>query len=414
MKLQDLKPNPKNPRKISKEKLEMLKKSLDEFGDLSGIIFNEQLGYLTGGHQRGKVLPPDAEVVIEQSYNPPSRTGTTAEGYVLIDGERFKYRQVSWDKVKDDAANLAANKHGGEFDLPLLREILLDLDAHNVDMELTGFDKVELEKIIAPAQLLPSKGDADDVPDLPMEPRVKSGELWRLGQHVLYCGDSTLEESFKKLMGDEKADMVWTDPPYNVAYEGSNGMKIQNDDMNDESFYKFLYDAFTNLFMYTKEGGGIYIAHADSEGFNFRKAMKESGWLMKQCLIWVKQSLVMGRQDYQWRHEPILYGWKPGDSHSWYSDRSQTTILEFDKPKKNDIHPTMKPVELIAYMVRNSSANRDIVLDCFGGSGSTLIACEQAGRRARLIELDPRYASAILTRWENFTGNQGELIHSPE
>jgi DNA modification methylase len=221
-------------------------------------------------------------------------------------------------------------------------------------------------------------------------------------------------DDVQKLMGEEKADMVWTDPPYNVAYEGKtkDALKIQNDEMSAESFYQFIYDAYSNMLMFTKPGGAIYVAHADSEGMNFRKALVDSGWLLKQCLIWVKQALVMGRQDYHWKHEPILYGWAPGASHNWYSDRKQTTVLEFDRPSRNAEHPTMMPIELIEYCLTNSCAAKGLVLDLFGGSGSTLIACEKTGRKAALVELDPRYCDVIVARWEKYTGKKASLLNA--
>lgn len=201
--------------------------------------------------------------------------------------------------------------------------------------------------------------------------------------------------------------MVFTDPPYNVAYTGKTkeALTIQNDAMGDDNFYKFLFDAYANLLVATKPGGAIYVCHADSEGANFRLAMKNTGWLLKQCIIWMKNTIVMGRQDYHWKHEPILYGWKPGASHNWYNDRKQSTIFECNKPQRNGEHPTMKPVELIEYFIGNSSPRESIVLDVFGGSGSTLIACEKTKRRGFLCELDPIYCDVIVNRYVKFSGN---------
>lgn len=214
-------------------------------------------------------------------------------------------------------------------------------------------------------------------------------------------------------MDGEKADMIITDPPYNVAYEGKtkDALTIQNDSMDDESFRGFLIDSFSAADNFLKEGGAYYIWHADSEGFNFRYAVKEVGWLQKQCLIWNKNSLVMGRQDYQWKHEPCLYGWKAGGSHKWYSDRKQTTVIDFDRPSRNDIHPTMKPIGLFSYQIENSSKIGDIVLDMFAGSGTTIMACEQNGRKARSMELDERYVDAILSRWEKMTDKKAIKIN---
>lgn len=228
------------------------------------------------------------------------------------------------------------------------------------------------------------------------------------------CGDSTNEDDVAKLMNGESADLLVTDPPYNVDYEGGTGMKIQNDSMSDEKFRSFLKDAFTNAINSMKAGAAFYIWHADSEGFNFRTACKEVGLQIRQCLIWQKNSMVMGRQDYQWKHEPCLYGWKEGAGHKWNADRRQTTILEFDRPTKSDLHPTMKPVNLISYQVRNSSEQGDLVLDLFGGSGSTLMACEQLGRTCYTMEYDPRYADVIVKRWENFTHKKAVLLNGTE
>jgi len=220
------------------------------------------------------------------------------------------------------------------------------------------------------------------------------------------CGDATVLETYNKLMDGKKADMVFTDPPYNVAYEGKTkeGLTIKNDDMSDDQFYKFLYDFYSNVLMNMEPGAAIYVAHADSEGANFRKALKDSGLLLKQCIIWLKNTIVMGRQDYHWKHEPILYGWSPGGSHKWYSDRKQSTVFECKKPARNGEHPTMKPVELVEYFIGNSSKEGDRILDPFGGSGTTLIAAEKTGRIAYLCELDPKYCDVIVSRWEKYTG----------
>lgn len=258
----------------------------------------------------------------------------------------------------------------------------------------------------------PEDIEEDEAPKPPAEPITKIGDLYQIGNHRLLCGDATLVDDVQKLMGQEKANLVWTDPPYNVSYEGKtkDALKIKNDEMKDEDFFNFLYDAFSNMLMFTSAGGGIYISHADSEGLNFRRAMKDSGWLMKQCLIWEKHQFVIGRQDYHWKHEPILYGWAPGDSHHWYGDRKQTTIIHFNKPNQNSEHPTMKPVGLVAYCIQNSSKQNDLVLDLFGGSGTTLIACEQTDRRAYVMELDPRYCDVIISRWEKLTGQKAQKL----
>lgn len=234
------------------------------------------------------------------------------------------------------------------------------------------------------------------------------GDLWQLGRHRLLCGDSTNQEDIERLMGGELADLWLTDPPYNVGYEGKTADKltIENDSMSDAAFKEFLVKCYAAANASMKKGAAFYIWHADSEGYNFRSACHEVGWKVRECLIWVKNSMVMGRQDYQWQHEPCLYGWKEGASHNWYSDRKQTTILSYAKPTRNGEHPTMKPVPLFAYQMCNSSRPGDIVLDSFGGSGTTMIAAEQMGRSARLMELDPHYCDVIIARWEKLTGNK--------
>lgn len=252
----------------------------------------------------------------------------------------------------------------------------------------------------------------DDINKVKAKQICQPGDIWQLDEHRLMCGDSTDVNSIKKLMNDNKADLYLTDPPYNVSYEGGtkDALKILNDSMDDNAFRKFLKDAFYAADLVLKEGASFYIWHADSEGYNFRYAVNHCGWLMKQCLIWNKNSMVMGRQDYQWKHEPCLYGWKPGASHHWYSDRKQTTVLEFNRPIRNAEHPTMKPVELFAYQIQNSSQKGDIVLDSFGGSGTSIIACEQVNRKCYMMELDPHYCDVIIARWEHFTGKKAKKI----
>lgn len=226
------------------------------------------------------------------------------------------------------------------------------------------------------------------------------------------CGDSTKEQDVLKLMQGKKADLFLTDPPYNVDYTGKteDALKIDNDDMEDEDFREFLRKAFTCANNVMVEGASFYIWHAHSEGYNFRGACHDIGWRVRQCLIWAKNSMVMGRQDYQWKHEPCLYGWKDGASHRWYSDRTQTTLLNFDRPTKNDLHPTMKPLDLFGYLVQNSSRKGESVLDLFGGSGTTLIVCEKTERKCFTMELDPKYCDVIIKRWETLTGGKAVLV----
>jgi len=240
----------------------------------------------------------------------------------------------------------------------------------------------------------------DEVPEPGDTPLTEKGDLWILGKHRLFCGDSTKSEDVLALMDGRKAGLVTTDPPYNVDYQGASvKKKIKNDSMDDSSFYEFLRKVFFNVFHVMQEGAGIYVFHSDSEGDNFRRSFKEAGLHLSQCCIWVKNSLVMGRHDYQWQHEPVLYGWKPGDSHRWFSDRRQTTIWNFDRPVKSELHPTMKPVKLIAYTIQNSTEEGDIVADFFGGSGTSLIACEQLNRICYMMEFDMTFADVIIRRF---------------
>lgn len=254
----------------------------------------------------------------------------------------------------------------------------------------------------------------DEAPEVDeeSEPITKLGDIWKLGRHRLMCGDSTSIEQTEKLMGGQQADLLITDPPYNVSYEGGTNDKltIMNDNMSNDDFRLFLVNAFAAADNVMKNGASFYIWHADSEGYNFRGACFENKWQVRQCLIWNKNSMVMGRQDYQWKHEPCLYGWKDGASHNWYNDRSQTTVMNFNKPQRNGEHPTMKPVELFDYQIRNSSKKGDNVLDLFGGSGTTMIACEHNGRNAYIMELDPKYCDVIIKRWETLTGEKAVLV----
>ena len=284
---------------------------------------------------------------------------------------------------------------------------LLNLELENIkdiDMELFNFEI---------SNILDNVVDDEYEVELPEEPKTKSGNIYKLGNHYLMCGDSTNADDVKKLMNNQLADLIVTDPPYNVNYEGKtdDNLKIMNDNMEDNQFYSFLESAFINLYNSVKNGGSIYVFHADTEGLNFRKAMMSSGFKLAECLVWVKNAFVMGRQDYHWKHEPVLYGWKPGASHYFINDRSQSTVLEFDKPIRNEEHPTMKPIDLIAYLINNSSKKDEIVLDLFGGSGTTMIACEQTNRKAFIMELDPRYCDVIVDRWEKFTNQKAELIN---
>lgn len=316
------------------------------------------------------------------------------------------------------------------WDFETLSNELSELSESDFNIDIIEFNEQELDALLkADAGILPenwekpnsisfSSGPSaqieakqglvedDQVPSEPNVPVSVRGDVWLLGGHRLMCGDSTSQDDVAQLMAGERAHLVVTDPPYNVAYEGktSDSLTIMNDKMDGGTFYQFLLSAYRRMFESTVDGGGLYVFHADSEGMNFRKAMTDAGFKLAQCCVWVKNSLVMGRQDYHWRHEPVLYGWKPTGSHRWFSDRSQTTVWNFDRPTRNDVHPTMKPIDLVMYPIKNSSQPGEIVLDLFGGAGSTMIAAEKLSRVSRLMELDPKYADVIVQRFEEFTG----------
>ena len=382
LRIKDLVPASYNPRKKLKpgdKEFEKIKNSITEFGYVEPIIVNSDMTII-GGHQRATVLQ--------------------TLGYDEID-----CIVIEIDKTKEKALNIALNKITGEWNQELLADLIEDLQKSDFDVGFTGFEPPEIEQLFNKVHDKKIKEDDFDVDaELKKPAMTKQGDVWMLGMHRLVCGDSTLPETYEKLMEGKKANLVVTDPPYNVNYEGSAG-KIQNDNLEDDKFYNFLFAAFVNMEQNMERDASIYVFHADTEGLNFRRAFKAAGFYLSGTCIWKKQSLVLGRSPYQWQHEPILFGWKLGGKHMWYSDRKQSTIWEYDRPKKNDMHPTMKPVELVAYPIRNSSMSNCIVLDPFGGSGSTMIACEQTGRICRTIELDEKYASVILRRYVEDTGN---------
>ncbi len=310
------------------------------------------------------------------------------------------------DQIK--AFRIADNKVAelADWDEELL---LAELDMIEMDMGQFNIDMSELDLDDSSEEVV--EDEFDDTP--PEDPQAKYGDIYQLGRHRLMCGDSTSVEDVEKLVGGGViVDMLLTDPPYNVAYEGKteDALTIQNDSMDDESFRQFLTNAFFAADSVMKKGAVFYIWHADSEGYNFRGACRDVGWTVRECLIWNKNQMVLGRQDYHWKHEPCLYGWKDGASHLWASDRKQTTVLDFDKPQRNGVHPTMKPIALFDYQIKNNTKGNDIVLDLFGGSGTTIMACEQNGRRGYSMELDPRYVDVIIKRWEDFTGEKAVKI----
>jgi DNA modification methylase len=367
--LKDLKPYERNPRRISKEAFAKLKQSIEQDGFHQRILCTPDFRVI-GGHQRIKALK-------ELGWN---------EVQVLTPDRELTEDEYRRLLIRD-------NLQAGEWDM---------------DELANAFTIEELKDWGFPENLLPSQegvvnepeGDEDAAPEAPAIAQTVRGDVYTIGKHRLMCGDSTLIDDVDKLRNGALVDQLVTDPPYNVAYEGKtkDALTIQNDKMDDGGFRKFLSDAFIAASTAMKPGAVFYIWHADSEGFNFRGACKDAGWQVRQCLIWQKQTMVMGRQDYHWQHEPCLYGWKDGAGHLWASDRKQTTILKFDRPSRNGEHPTMKPVNLIEYQISNNTKGGDIVLDLFGGSGSTMVAAHKLGRTAYLMELDEKYCDVIVTR----------------
>ena len=317
---------------------------------------------------------------------------------------------IDIDKTKERALNIALNKITGEWNKELLADLIAELQDSDFDVTFTGFDPPEIEQLMNSVHDKEIVEDEFDVEAQLQQPTVtREGDLWLLGEHRLVCGDSTLPETYDLLMAGRKANLVVTDPPYNVDYEGSAG-KIKNDKMAEEQFEKFLFAAYVNMEQNMMDDASIYVFHSDSHGLAFRRAFEEAGFYLSGCCIWKKNSLVLGRSPYQWLHEPVLFGWKKGGRHQWYADRKQTTVWEYDKPKKNDLHPTMKPVNLIAYPIKNSSMSNCIVLDPFGGSGSTLIAADQLKRICYTVELDPKYADVIVNRYLAQVGSDEQVF----
>lgn len=378
--LKDLKPYENNPRK-NDDAVKYVAESIKEFGFKVPIVIDKN-NVIVAGHTRYK-----AAKKLKMSEVPCIIADDLTD-------EQIKAFRLADNKVAEKA----------EWDFDLLNAELDDII--DLDMELFGFEDALQDDAEEAVE------DEFEV-ELPAEPKSKLGDIYQLGNNRLMCGDSTVLEDVEKLMGGEQADMLLTDPPYNVNYEGKtkDKLKIKNDQMSNDNFRQFLTDAFSNADMVMKPGAVFYIWHADSEGYNFRGACFDAGWTVRQCLIWNKNSMVMGRQDYQWKHEPCLYGWKEGAGHLWASDRKQTTVINFDKPTRNDMHPTMKPIPLFDYQIKNNTKGGDVVLDLFGGSGTTIMACEQNGRRGYSMEYDPRYVDVIVDRWEKFTGAKAVLLN---
>ena len=379
----ELLPADYNPRKDLKPgdlEYEKLKRSIEQFGYVEPVIWNKTTGRVVGGHQRLKVLMD---------------MGHTEVDCVVV--------ELPEDKEK--ALNVALNKISGEWDKDKLALLISDLQGTDFDVSLTGFDPAEIDDLFKDTLKEGIKEDSFDVEaELEKPSFSKLGDVWMLGKHRLICGDSTKTETLEKVMNGVKANLVITDPPYNVNYEGSAG-KIKNDNMENEKFYQFLLDAFIGTESVMADDASIYVFHADTEGLNFRKAFSDAGFYLSGTCIWKKQSIVLGRSPYQWQHEPVLFGWKKKGKHKWYTGRKESTIWEFDKPKKNGEHPTMKPIPLLAYPIMNSSLTNSVVLDPFGGSGSTLIACEQSDRICCTVELDEKFCDVIVNRYIELVGS---------
>lgn len=381
----ELIPYARNARTHSDEQIERIANSIKEFGWTNPILIDGENGIIAG---HGRILAA-RKLGIEKVPTIELSGLTEAQKRAYIIADNRLALDAGWDE-------------------DILKLEFAELEKEGFELSKTGFSDEEIREMMADLDREVDGVEDVETPEPPKNPKTKRGEIWILGTHRLMCGDSTSVEDVQEVMGGGIADLWLTDPPYNVAYQGKtkDALTIQNDEMDDESFRRFLVSAYSAADSVLKEGAAFYIWHADSEGFNFRGACRDVGWKVRECLIWSKNTFVLGRQDYQWQHEPCLYGWKDGAAHNWYSDRSQTTILEFDRPNRNAEHPTMKPVGLFQYLIGNSTKPGDIVLDSFGGSGTTLIACEQTGRSARIIELDPCYCDVIIERWQNLTGQR--------
>lgn len=373
-----------NARTHSPEQINKLRSSLREFGFINPVIIDRDFGVIAG---HGRILAAKEEGITEvPCVFADHLTEAQKKAYIIADNRMAM--DAGWDEE-------------------LLRVEIEALQAEAFDLSLTGFDEKELSDLFKDDADV-QEDDFDVDAELEKPTFSKSGDVWTLGRHRLVCGDSTKAETFEKLMQGRKANLVVTDPPYNVNYEGTAG-KIKNDNLADEKFYQFLFDSFSNIEKVMADDASIYVFHADTEGLNFRKAFSDAGFYLSGCCIWKKPSLVLGRSPYQWQHEPCLYGWKKSGKHQWYADRKQTTIWEFEKTKKNTDHPTMKPIPLLAYPIQNSSMSNTLILDPFGGSGSTLIACEQTDRSCYTIELDEKYCNVIVKRYIEQVGSSDSV-----
>lgn len=375
-----------NARTHSPEQIRKLRASLREFGFVNPVIIDRDYNVIAG---HGRIMAAKEEGLTEvPCVYADHLTEAQKKAYILADNRMAL--DAGWDEE-------------------MLRVEIESLREMEFDPMLAGFDEKELAALFA--------GDGDGAKDddfdlsaaLEKASFVEPGDVWTVGRHRLMCGDATKAEDVETLMGGERANLIVTDPPYGVSFKSSSGLTIQNDSMKNEEFYEFLLSAFRAMAAVLEKGGAAYVFHADTEGLNFRRAFIDAGFHLAGCCIWVKDSLVLGRSDYQWQHEPILYGFLQNGKHPWYSDRKQTTIWNYAKPKRNENHPTSKPLDLLGYPITNSSQENGIIIDTFGGSGSTMMACEQTGRICRMMELDPKYASVILRRYVEDFGNAGQV-----
>lgn len=374
-----------NARTHSAEQINKLRASLREFGFINPVIIDREFNVIAG---HGRIAAAKAEGISKvPCVFADHLTEAQKKAYILADNRMAL--DAGWDEE-------------------MLKVEIEALQAEDIDISLTGFDEKELATLFDTDSEV-TDDDFDLTTALQKAAFVQRGDIWNVGRHKLMCGDATSEEDVSALMGDTKANLILTDPPYGVSFKSSSGLTIKNDSMKNDEFYNFLLSAFKCMADHLEKGGSAYVFHADTEGLNFRKAFIDAGFHLAGCCIWVKDSLVLGRSDYQWQHEPILYGFMQNGKHKWFSDRKQTTIWNFSKPKKNSDHPTSKPLDLLAYPISNSTQENAVVIDTFGGSGSTLMACEQMNRICFTMELDEKYASVILRRYVEDTGDKDSV-----
>jgi DNA modification methylase len=384
--LSNIVPYARNPRKHDEKQIAQIRASFREYGVLSPCVVDENYNLLVG---HGRLLAareeglPEINCIIAEGLTPAQK-----KGFVITD-----------NKLTENS----------EWIPDLLSLEFTELKDMGFDVELTGFSLDEIEKLFSTDETVDDDDfDADSA--LKEPPIALLGDIWNLGKHRLIVGDSTDKATIDRLMNGKLANLIVTDPPYNVAYDKGKAGTIKNDNLENNEFYQFLLVAFQNMHNSLTKDGAIYVFHADTEGLNFRLAFHNAGFKLSGCCIWKKNSLVLGRSDYQWIHEPVLYGWRADGTHKWYSDRKQTTLWAFDRPTKSDLHPTMKPIPLLAYPIQNSSSANSIVLDPFGGSGSTLICCEKLDRTCYICELDEKYASASILRYIQSYGAENITI----